>query len=62
MKTLTAVIALALASCAEIPLPGGSTGKATLGYYVPSEPTDPDAKLGLFIERVSEVTPITPTK
>ena len=51
MKYTAIAIALALSSCADIPLPGGNSAKATLGYYRPSNSLDPEAKLGLFIER-----------
>ena len=53
MKLLLLIPFAALVSCGQdFALPGGNTGKATLGYYAPSSPEDPAAKLGLFVERV----------
>ena len=67
MKTIaTALLAAALTSCGfDVPLPDGTTARTTVGYYAPSNPSDPNAKLGAFTERIAQSDPepvIAPAK
>lgn len=53
MKTALLLTATLLCSC-ELPLPSGAVARSSVGYFKPATPLDPEAKLGLFTERVSK--------
>lgn len=63
MKTAAIALSVALTSCSfDVPLPSGATARTTVGWFAPSDPTDPNAELGAFTKRVPKPDSIIPEK